>query len=58
MWISKKKWEELEKRVTDLEKVQSQPDKKEITPLEKMKAALKETLCQVQKPIQIGIKVP
>lgn len=58
MWISKKKWEELEKRVADLEKVQSQPDKKEITPLEKMKVALRETSYQVRKPIRIDIKVP
>lgn len=27
MWISKKRWKELEKRVDDLEKMQSQPIK-------------------------------
>lgn len=42
MFISRKRWEALEKRVADLEKLQSQPIADEISPLEKMKVALKE----------------
>ena len=42
MFISRKKLKELEKRVADLEKEQSKPHESNISPLEVIKAALKE----------------
>ena len=42
MFISRKKLKELEKRVADLEKAQNEPHEEHISPLEVMKAALKE----------------
>lgn len=58
MFISRKRWKALEKRVADLEKFQSQPVADGISPLAKMKAALKELSYPVQKPIQTDTKDP
>lgn len=46
MLVSKSEWISLKKRVADLEQMQGQPIETEISPLEKMKAALREILYQ------------
>lgn len=55
MWISKKRWNALEKRVADLEvRVQSQPEK---VNLEFLKSCVSEALHQFQEPPPV-LKVP
>lgn len=46
MFISKKRWNALVKRVIALEKEQGRPYEDKATPLEVIKAALEETLYQ------------
>lgn len=56
MFVSKKKFKELEKRVADLENPQSQRIR--INSHELMKAVLKESLCQVHESSPIKITIP
>lgn len=58
MWVSRKQWNELEKRVARLEESTREATKKDSIPLSVMKAALKEALYQAPKQDQIDIKIP
>lgn len=58
MWVSRKKWSELEKRVADLERQVQSQHKDDVSPLNTMKAALAESLCQLPQSTSIQITIP
>ncbi|MBE5877089.1 MAG: hypothetical protein E7290_09430 [Lachnospiraceae bacterium] len=58
MW-NRRKIREMKQKIADLERqVQGQPQEVDITPLDKMKEALKESLCQAHQSSSIEIIIP